>query len=202
MAIKKFADLPTRESLQQFAGLKCDTFAPIAADDNWFLEATNFGGAENESDTVLAASLTRAYCPERPVVPVAVVTDNADDDWTGVSVTISGVGQFGLPVLETKAATNSSGTWTATFNNAFASIISVTIAVTGTTTASDSYIIGFAKTYGLGVQISATTDVICSTFNGAADAGTISATYHTYLIAGTPDAAKFFSTAIRVPQIC
>ena len=188
-----------REALRETVGLHCVKFAPLAADNNWFLTATNFGGAANESDTVLAAALTKAYCPDRPVAPVIVVTDAAGDDWTAVSCTIKGIDQFGAEITETAAGTNSSGTWTASFGNAFAYLRTVTIAVTGTTTASDSYIIGFAKTWGIGCKIDASGDLITSNFDGAADAGTTSVVYHTYTPAGTPNAAKYLSL-VAIPQ--
>ena len=185
-----------RESLRENGqGLKFVNFMPLAADDNWFLTTTSFGGAVNESDTV--TSFTKAYCPLWPTTVTTVVTDAAADDWTAVSVQISGVDQFGDIRTETVAATNSSGTWTAAGSHAFAKLTSVKISVTGTTTSSDAYIIGYGKTYGLGCKIRATTDVICSEFNNAADAGTASAVYHTYAVAGTLDAAKFFSLLVR-----
>lgn len=186
-----------REALRESGvGLHKLSWAPIAADENWFLTSTNFGGAENESDTIAAGSLTEAGCPEVPVVPVIVVTDNAGNDWTDVSCTIIGIDQFGTQITEAAAATNDTGTWTATFNNAFAYLDSVTIAVTGTTTNSDAYVIGFAKTYGLGCKIVTTDDVLCQMFNGAVDGGTASAVYHTYEIDGTPDGADFCSLVV------
>jgi hypothetical protein len=167
----------------------------LAADDNWFLTATTFGGAANESDTI--TSFTKDYCPLWPVCPVVVVTDNAADDWTAVAVTFVGYDQFGDWISHAVAATNSSGTWTATSLKAFEKLESVTIAVTGTTTTSDSYIIGFAKTYGLGRRITAAAELINSLFDGAADSGTLSTVHQTYVIAGTPDGAKAMTFLIR-----
>lgn len=163
-------------------------FSPLAADDNWFKTATTPTAGENKTSTV--TSFTADYCPGWPVVPVVVATDAAADDWTAVSVTIKGYDQFGDFISETAAGANSSGTWTATLVNAFRKLESASITITGTTTGSDSFVIGYAKTYGLGCKITATSDVIAKLFNGSADAGTVSAVNNTYVVAGTPDAAK------------
>lgn len=185
-----------RASLREAGiGLKQVNFMPLAADDNWFKTSTAFTAVANPVVTV--TSFTKAYCPLWPTTVTAVVTDNAADDWTAVAVTIVGIDQFGDVRTETIAGTNSSGTWTATGAVAFAKLVSVKIAVTGTTTTSDAYIIGYGKVYGLGCKIAATTDVICSEFNNAADTGTASAVYHTYAVNGTPDAAKFLTLLVR-----
>ena len=186
---------PELRSILRGEGLRQVAFMPIAADDDWFLTTTNFGGALNEADTV--TSFTLAYCPGFPVCPVTVITDAAADNWTGVAVITAGIDQFGDYITDSVAATNSSGTWTATHVKAFQTLTSVTITVAGTTTASDSYIIGFAKTYGLGCRIAASGDVSVKMFDGAADAGTTSVANCTYVVAGTPDAAKNLILLIR-----
>lgn len=176
-----------RQTLASEFGMRQISFAPIAADPDWFKTSTNFGGAANESDVV--TSFTKDYCPGWPVVPVTVITDDAADDWTGVAVTYYGIDQFGQTITDVTAAANSAGTWTSTSLKAFRELLRVTITVAGTTTSSDAYVIGFVKTYGLGSHIEASGDVIATIFNGSADAGTISVPHQTYVIAGTPDAA-------------
>jgi hypothetical protein len=176
-------------------GLKFVDFMPLAPDDDWFKTSTAFAAVANPSVTV--TTWAKAYCPLWPTTVTTVVTDNAADDWTGVTVVITGIDQFGNVATETVTGSNSSGTWTAAGSVAWAKLTSVTITVAGTTTTNDAYKIGYAKTYGLGCKISATADVICSEFNNAADAGTASAVYHTYAVAGTPDAAKLLTLLVR-----
>ena len=166
-----------------------------AADDNYFKTSTVPTAGLNKTTTV--TSFTKSYVIDMPVVPVIVVTDGADDNWTAVSIVVIGVDQFGKTISETVTATNSSGTWTGTALNAYLTLTSVAITITGTATGADAYIIGFAKTYGLGVKIAATGDVVIHNFNGATDAGTISQRYATYAVAGTPDAAKLLHLFIR-----
>ena len=185
-----------RASLRESGvGLKHVNFMPLAADDDWHKTATAFTAVANPSVTV--TSFTKAYCPLWPAAVSVVVTDQAGDNWTAVTVTTVGIDQFGDVRTETIAGTNSSGTWTAAGAVAFALLQSMTITVAGTTTTSDTYKIGYGKIYGLGCKIAATADVICSEFNNAADAGTASAVYHTYAVAGTPDAAKFLTLLVR-----
>jgi len=167
----------------------------LAADENWYYESLAPTAGENKTTTI--TSFAKAYCPLWPVVPVIVVTDAAADDWSGVSVLIKGVDQFGDNISETAAGANSGGTWTATCLNAYCTLTSAAVTVTGTATSSDRWIIGFAKTYGIGRNIAATGDVICSWFDNAADAGTVSAAYSTYIIAGTPNSAKAMTLLVR-----
>lgn len=171
------------------------SFSPLAADNDWFKTSTAPTAGADKTTSV--TSFTKAYCPGHPVVPVTVVTDGADDDWTAVSVVLYGTDQFGHEVSETVAGTNSSGTWTATATTAFELLRRVDITVTGTATGADAYIIGFAKTYGIGQRITATAEVIAQLFNGAADAGTVSVANNTIVIAGTPDGAKIWTVYAR-----
>lgn len=185
-----------RESLRDAGvGLKFTNFMPLAADDDWHKTSTAFAAVANP--TVAVTSFTKAYAPLWPAALSVVVTDNAADNWTAVTIVATGIDQFGDVVTETFAGSNSSGTWTAAGAVAFALLTSVSITVAGTTTSSDAYKIGYGKIYGLGCKIAATADVICSEFNNAADAGTASAVYHTYAVAGTPDAAKFLTLLVR-----
>ncbi len=170
-------------------------FEPIAADNNWFKTTVTFTGAENESKTV--TSFTKDYCPGWPVCPVIVVTDAADDDWTGVTSVVKGFDQFGDFITETVVHAGGGTPWTGTCLNAFEKIVSITTTVAGTTTSSDTYIIGFVKTYGLGCRITATSEVIASLHNGANDTGTVSIAYNTYTIAGTPNALEITLLYIR-----
>lgn len=176
-------------------GLQFVNFMPLAADNDWFKTSTAFAAVANP--TVTVTSFTKAYAPLWPTTLIAVVTDNAADNWTACTVVVTGIDQFGNVNTETIAGTNSSGTWTATGVVAWALLTSVAITVAGTTTTADAYILGYGKTYGLGCKIKATADVICSEFNNAADAGTASAVLHTYAVAGTPDAAKFLTLLVR-----
>ena len=204
MALAKAPNSPELRQFMTEQGLTLLSFPPLAADDNWFdasqVLAAGTGTPKVYVLTVLAAGMNSAVCPGYPVCPVGVVTDAAGDNWASVSAVVSGVTQFGNRYSETCAATNSSGTWTWTATKAYLSLVSVVTTVTcasGDVTASDAQIIGFVKTVGLMRQISATTDVIAKTFDGAADAGTISAVHSTYVIAGTPDAAKVLNLLIR-----
>ena len=174
------------------------TWIPPAADADWFDASQALAtGASSYTLTLASTDLTNTACPGWPVVPVLVATDNADDGWTAVSAVVSGVDQFGDHISETVTFTNSSGTWTGTCANAYQSLISVVTSVTGATTTSDTQVIGFAKTYGLGRRIKSSSDVIAKRFDGAADAGTVSAANSTYAIAGTPDGAKVTELLIR-----
>lgn len=168
-------------------------FAPLAADDDWFKTSTVLSAQET---ILLAGSMTKSVSPNIPVVPVLVITNDkasGETSWTSVEATIVGINQFGKRVVDTVDAVDSSDTWTATFNEAFASLVSITFTVTGGTAAdgSDTYIFGYDKEYGLMCNIAASADVIVSTFNGTTDAGTVNVPYNTYTIAGTPDAADF-----------
>ena len=163
-------------------------FFPIAADDDWFKTATALTVGENKVTTV--SSFTKDYCPGLPVVPVIVTTESSGSNITAVESVVLMVDQFGQTISETVTHVDSSGTWTGTCRNAAASLVSVTTTVTGTADSSDSMIIGFAKTYGVGTRLGAAADVVSKLFNGSAEAGTVSVPYSTYTVAGTPDAAK------------
>ena len=170
-------------------GLRQIAFAPLAADDNWFKTSTAPTAGNNKTTTLLAASMTSAYCPGWPTVPVIVVTDSTGDDITAVSIAIIGVDQYGDYCTETVTATNSSGTWTGTAVNAYRTLVSAAITCTGTVDSADRYIIGFDKTFGLGCHIDASADVVCHLWNGAFDDGTVGVAYGTYTVAGTTDAS-------------
>lgn len=177
------------------------TYSVLApsADDNYFKTSTVLAA---QTTTLLAASMTKAYAIDIPVVPVIIIVNDVasgETSWTSVAVTFVGIDQFGARISETVAAVDSSDTWTGTALNAYATLVSVAFTVTGGTAAdgSDTYIIGFAKTFGLGVKIGSTSDVFIHNFNGATDAGTISNVYHTYVVAGTPDGAKILFLWIR-----
>lgn len=188
-----------RDILKKQAFNRVIHMAPITADADWF-DASQTLDADTDGTyvlTVLAAGMTNATCPGYPVVPVIVVTEDSTDSWTAVSIVVKGVDQFGDIISETVTATNSSGTWTGTAVNAYISLVSVVTTVTGTTSSADAQVIGFAKTIGLGCHIGATTDVLVKTFDGATDAGTVSAANHTYVIAGTPNNAKFLRLIIQ-----
>jgi len=177
-----------REILRNMVCVPVD-FIPPAADNDWFKTSTTLSA---QTTTLLAASMTKSYCPGWPVVPVVVITNDkssGETSWTSVSCTFVGVDQFNETQSSVVSAVNANDTWTATSNLAFMTLTSVEFTVTGGTEcdSSDSYVIGFNKTYGLGQKIAASTDVRYHNFNGATDAGTISTTYHTYTIAGTPN---------------
>lgn len=185
-----------RDALR-FNGLRQVAFMPLAADNDWFLESTAPTSGANKTTTIAAASLTKAYCPGWPVVLVGVVTENAGDTFTAVSLFVQGLDQFGMYRQETIAFTNSSATWTGTGAGAFCTLISIALTITGTVDANDRFILGFAKTYGIGVPLVATADVIATLFDGAADSGTISLANTTYAIADTPNAAKHLIILVR-----
>lgn len=180
-----------RQTLASELGLRQISFAPIAADDNWFDESQALAGDTEGTYvlTVLAAGMTKDYCPGWPVVPVIVTAEDSTDGWTSVVSVVTGIDQFGHRNVETVTHTNSSGTWTGTAVKAYRELISVVTTIVGTTSAADDSIIGFAKTYGFGCHIKAAADVVATIFNGAAEGGTISVLNQTYVIAGTPDAA-------------
>ncbi|RLC33741.1 MAG: hypothetical protein DRZ76_03980 [Candidatus Nealsonbacteria bacterium] len=174
-------------------------FAPLAPDPDYFKTSTNLS---DQTTTLAAASMTASVAPQWPVVPVLVITNDkasGEESWTGVSATILGYDQFGELRPNTVDAVNSSDTWTATFTRAYCSLKSITFTVTGGTDvdSSDSYVLGFAKTYGLGQNIARSADVLIHNFDGAADDGTISTVYGTYTIDGTPDGSKLLNLYVR-----
>jgi hypothetical protein len=185
----QFREVLASQSLEQIS------FRPLAADDNWFLTTTVPPAGLNKTTTI--TSLTKAYCPGWPVVPVVVVTEGTGDTFSAVSSVVTGIDQFGDFCSETVAHTNVGGTWTGTAVNAYQSITSVAVTITGTADGADGVIVGFAKTYGIGRRIKASADVVCQLFFGSADAGTIDATYQTYVVAGTPNAAKELVLLVR-----
>jgi len=174
-------------------------FAVPTADDNYFMESAVLAA---QTTTLLAAGMTKSVSINVPVVPVLVITNDVasgETSWTSVAATFVGINQFGDRMGETVAAVDSTNTWTATANNAYASIISVAFTVTGGTACdgTDTYIIGFAKTYGLGANIRADGDVLVSNFNLATDAGTISTLYNTYTFGGSPNGTQIGSLWVR-----
>lgn len=199
-----------RERLYSEA-LEVISFLPLAADADAFLLGTgnhpSAAVALTSTSTFDADDMVTDTCPCWPVVPVVQAIDAAESSaWTSVTATIVGIDQFGDQISEAKAATNSSGTWTATLNNAFQRLITITVVIVlpdgSIDTTNDDIKCGFAKTYGLGrrcVVTSATTsdDVVVTMFDGAADAGTLAMAYQTYAVAGTPDAAKVLSLTLR-----
>jgi len=172
-------------------GLKQVAFMPLAPDDDWFKVSTvPTAHATSSVTTLLAAAMTLPYCPGWPVVPVLTCIEDTHDTWTVVSALVTGINQFGDWCQETIAGVNSPAkTWTATCLNAYQTLISIVITITGDVAAADRYKLGFNKTYGVGYHLEAATDLICSLFNFAADAGTLSLAYQTYIIAGTPAAS-------------
>jgi hypothetical protein len=184
-----------RRILAETVGIRKTTFLAPAADDDWFDASQVYAAAT--ALTVLAAGMTNSSCPGHPVVPVLVSDEDTTDSWTAVSAVVTGIDQFGDFCQETVAHTNSSGTWTGTCVNAYQELVSTVTTVTGTTSAADAQVIGFAKTYGLGCRIGATGEVLSQRFDGAEESGTLSAANATVIIAGTPDAAKLSEYYIR-----
>jgi hypothetical protein len=192
-------------------GLTQIAWAPWTADAEAYLVKNdnhpNAAVALTSTTTFASTDLVVTTCPGWPVVPVVIVTDAAESSaWTSVNVTITGIDQFGGVLSETKAGTNSSGTWTATFLNAFESFDTVTVVIVlpdgAIDETNDDIQMGFAKTYGLGRRVRATssstsTDVLGSFFDEAADAGTLNTIYQTYVFAGTPDSAKMATILMR-----
>lgn len=182
---------PELAAILKADGLRQLAFMPLAANDDYFMVSTVPSSVgENKTSALLAADMTLAYCPGWPVVPTMAFTDAAADDWTAVSATFIGIDQFGDPIEETVASASSATPWAITATKAFQSFISIGFTITGTTTSSDRYKMGYAKTYGLGCKPKSSAEVIATLFNGAADAGTLSLVHYTYIPAGTPDAAK------------
>ena len=174
-------------------------WAVPAADDDYFKTSTALAA---QTTTLLAASMTKSCAIDVPVVPVLVVTNDkagGEVSWTSVSATFVGINKFGDRIGETVAGVNVGDVWTATANNAYATLVSVAFTVAGGTACdgSDSYIIGFAKTFGLGVNIRASGDVLIHNLNLATDAGTVDAQYNTYKFAGTPNGTLIGSLWVR-----
>ena len=179
-----------RQILNADINLRQVAFMPIAPDPDWFKTSqTLTAGA---STTLTTTSFTKAYCPGWPVAVTALVVDDiAVTDFTAGSMVVIGVDQFGDTITETAAGVYTSGTgWAFTTLNAFQSLVSVAVTMTGTAGGAETLVIGFNKTYGFGCRIKAAADVITKMFDGAADAGTTSIPYNTYVVAGTPNAAK------------
>lgn len=171
---------------------------PPTADPDWFRVSTVLAA---QTTTLLAAGMTKSYAPGHPIVPVLVVVHDVggDTSWTSIAVTLVGIDQFGVKISETVAAVDNADTWTATALNAYATLISIEFTITGGTAAdgNDTYVLGFVKTYGLGVKIGATGDVLISNFDGTTESGTASTVYHTYVIAGTPNTTKILQLYMR-----
>ena len=192
-----FRNPEQRRIHRETSGIINRHIVPLTADPDWFDASALFAGAANEVMTLAVGDLTNSQAPGYPVVPVVVVVDSAGDDWTAVSVVLTGINQFGQTIVETIAATNSSGTWTATALNAYFTITDVVTSVTGTTTSADTHVVGFVKTVGLGVRISAAAQVVMKNFDAAVEAGTVNVPYATYVIAGTPNAVRVLRLGIQ-----
>jgi len=169
-------------------------YLPPAADADYFMTSTALAAA---ATTLAAADMTKCYVATMPVVPVVVVTNDqasGDDEWTSVTLQMTGIDQFGDKITETVAGSVSGGVWTCTCTHAYVQLVTLTFTIVQgegeTPDSSDAYTVGFAKTYGLGCKIGKSDDVVIHNFNGATDAGTVSTTRHTYVFAGTPDASK------------
>jgi len=174
-------------------------WAPAAADDDYFKTSTNLAA---QTTTLASGDMTKSYVIDIPVQPVLVITNDkasGETSWTSVAATMTGIDQFGNAVSETIAATDSNDTWTATFLNAYAKLTELSFTVTGGTEcdSSDSYVLGYAKTYGLCCVIGSSSDVLIHNFNLANDAGTVNTQYCTYTFAGTPDGSKLARLYIR-----
>jgi hypothetical protein len=183
---------PELRAILKSEGLRQVAFMPLAPNAAWFKASTVPTASGTSSvTTLLAAAMTAAYAPGWPVVPTVTCIEDTHDTWTAMSAVVTGIDQFGDFCKETITGANSPAkTWTATCVNAYQSLISVVITITGDVAAADRYTIGYNKTYGVGYMLGAATDLICKLFNGSADAGTLSLPYQTYVVAGTPDAAK------------
>ena len=170
-------------------------FVPPAADADYFKTSTVLAAA---ATTLAAASMTKSYVPGMPVAPVVVVTnDKASggvDDWTSVTLSMTGIDQFGHKITETVAGTESGAVWTCACTHAYLRPVTLTFTIVqgdgDTPDGNDTYVVGFAKTYGLGCAIEKSDDAVITNFDGATDAGTVDTTRHTFAFAGTPDAAK------------
>jgi hypothetical protein len=179
---------PELRSIMRAEGLLQVAFEALAADDNYFKTTVN---PATGASSITVSSFTKAYCPGWPVCPTLTYVETSGSDVTGISAVITGIDQFGDGISETVTASFVSGTgWVGTAVNAFRTLSSVVVTITGTSDVADTLIIGYAKKYGLGRKIGQSTDVIVSNFDGAADAGTVNVENSTYDIAGTPDGAK------------
>lgn len=183
------ADTLYHEALHQV------NFEALAPDIDWFKTSTAPEVGTDKTTTV--TSFTKDYCPLFPAGAVVYCTDAAADDWTAVSAVFVGIDQFGDHITESVDSVDSGTVWTVVSTKAYQTLISVSITITGTTTSSDRYTIGFAKTYGLGHRIKAADELINSLFDGAADSGSLSIPHQTYLVAGTPDGVKALTFLIR-----
>jgi len=193
-AIGRFASPDVRAVLQA-EGLRTLTFIPLAADNDWWKTSTQLTTGLNKTTTI--TTFTHATCQSLPQTVIGVVTENSGDTWTGVSIVLQGINQFGQVVSETLTGTNTSGTWTCTGATCWIKLLSAAVTVTGTGDTSDAVILGFGKIYGLCHQILAAADVLYTFFEASADAGTVSVANASYAIAGTPNAAKLASITLR-----
>jgi hypothetical protein len=179
-------------------------FMPLAATADWFKTSAAPTASVDGTSTTTLTSFTKSYAPLHPVCPVIVATDDAgsSSDWTAATAYVTGRDQFGNLITELVTGVDGgAGAWTLTCTKAFATLTRVVMTITGTVDGSDTYTIGFAKTYGLGVAIAADADVLIHCFNGSNDAGTVDEVNNTYLVAGTPDAAKWLDLYIKSTAI-
>ena len=136
-----------------------------------------------------AGVLTIAAQPDYPRTLRGILTD-ANGSITSGTVTIFGLDQNGVGISDVLTFTAAGSQYT---TKAFAKVVSATWALgTGTVTTTDDKIaIGYGTALGLPAMAGASYKrLVKASFNGADEAGTFSATYGTYVPAGTLDAAK------------
>jgi hypothetical protein len=150
-------------------------------------------------DTAAGAELTIALQPATPRGVVLWFTDgDGSADHVG-TITVTGLNQNGEGVSEDLALPSTTGHAHGVL--AFAKISSVNIHdCTGTYGEADHVSLGYDNRLGLSAAPGA---CLLSTFDGAPDAGTYSATYGTYNVAGTMDGAKevevIFNYKVEIP---
>jgi hypothetical protein len=141
-------------------------------------------------DTAAGATLTIALQPAEPRGVVLWFVDaDGSADHVG-SVIVTGLDQNGVGVSETIALPSTTGH--AHGVRAYTRLTSVIIAsCTGTYGENDHISLGYDNRVGLPAAPGAIYGrCLQSSFDGAPDAGTFSATYGTYNVAGTLDGAK------------
>jgi len=198
MAIRAKVQNPSiKKAVERLSSVVVEVALP-AANASWFLTSTTMPAAN--ADLAIASGDWTVRQPLFPYAPAFVVAENSTDTWTAVTATLTGVDQFGDTGTETITGTNSTGTWTCQAGKAYTKLNSATVAVTGTSDANDTVTVGFGKTVGLTAEIGSNADVLISTFDGVAEAGTVWAKNSVYTVAGTPNATKL-SRIIVKPKI-
>lgn len=180
------AKLPAAGSISALAGIRYSISPALASTTAVHAAIT----CPTTGTTLVTTGITN------PDVPRLLSVTGNQATVTG-NVVIVGTDMNGASITDTIA---SSGTSTVAGAKAFATVTSITIPTRGA--ASDTIAIGSYATVGLPVILNQAGNVLAKTFDGSADAGTVTAgaavSGNLYAAAGTFDGTKVLSLDILV----